>query len=425
MSTTNTTELAASSPSSSLLTAAPARTQRRWAVAFGLYAIATNATFTQAVWVVYLATHHYSPFAIGLFETAFHLAKFVAEVPTGIFADLRGRRASLIVSCVLGAGAEMLFLHPTAPLIALSFSVQGIAFAFRGGADSALLWTLAERSGAADRSAWYSRLFSRILLVTIFAQTLGTASGGFLSGVSAALPFLATGLCYAAGIVPLLALPEHRAVATTHESHRPQPLAHLGAGMRAIWGDPLLLALLLLSGLTASILTTVGYYTQLYFASLGFSLAAIGVIIALCVVPDSLGAAITPRLLRVLPRRWLLIIFTLAECAGVLLLSMGQPLLAIIGYVVLLHSGDSVLYPALSTYVNERSPEAQRATVLSLETGLFSAAMIVLFPLFGLGLTHIPFATAYRWTFVALAGGALAIAALVALRGRRRTRENA
>ena len=56
-------------------------TQRRWAVAFGLYTAATNLTFTQGVWVIYLALNGFSPFAIGLFETCFHVAKFLARRP--------------------------------------------------------------------------------------------------------------------------------------------------------------------------------------------------------------------------------------------------------------------------------------------------------------------------------------------------------
>jgi len=398
----------------------PTATQRRWALAFGLYTAATNITITQTVWVIYLATHGYTPFAIGLFEMGFHLAKFLAEVPTGIFADLRGRRASLVVSCALGACAQLLFLRPTALFIALNFALQGVAYAFRGGADSALLWTLAERTGSPDRTAWYSRLFSRMLLVTIFAQTVGTASGGFLAGVSAMLPFVCSAVFTAAGIPPLLLLPEHRLGA----HRRTRPLAHLATGLRAVRADSILLGLLLLSGLTASVFTTIGYYTQLYFRDLGFSLAAVGVLIALCVVPDSLGAAVTPRLLRWMPRRLVLVVFVTLECLGLLALSVGQRELAVLGYVGLLHVGDSVLYPALNTYLNERSPEAQRATVLSLDTGFFSAAMIVLFPLFGLGLTHIAYVTVFRGTCVALISGALTIAAGVWLLSRPRPARN-
>jgi MFS family permease len=388
--------------------------QRRWGLAFGLYTAATNVTLTQAVWVIYLAGRGYSPFAIGLFEMCFHLAKLLAEVPTGIFADLVGRRASLIVACIVGGCAHLLFLVPTPPLIALDFALQGVSFAFKGGADSALLWTLAERSGASDRAAWYGRAFSRLFLVTLVAQTLGTASGGFLAGVNAVLPFLAGGATVMLGIPPLLLLPEQRGVEQAR-ARRPHPIAHLRAGLRAVRADPALLGLLLLSGLTASVFTTVGYYTQLYFHGLGFSLAAVGVIVAVTIVPSAACAALAPRVMRRLRRRTLLGVFVALECAGLLALASEQRLFALVGYVVLLHVGDSILYPALSTYLNERCPEAQRATVLSLDTGLFSAVMIVLFPLFGLGLTHISYGSAYLWTFAALAGGSLAIAGGVAL----------
>ena len=77
-----------------------------------------------------------------------------------------------------------------------------------------------------------------------------------MSDVSVALPFVAQSLVIALGIGPLLLLPEKRLVHA--ESHR--PFAHFGAGMRAVWRDPWLLALLLLSALSASVFTTVGFY---------------------------------------------------------------------------------------------------------------------------------------------------------------------
>lgn len=391
-------------------------TQRRWAIAFGLYTAATNLIFTQGVWVIYLAIHGFSPFVIGLFETCFHVAKFLAEAPTGVFADLMGRRLSLIVSALLVVVAELLFLAPTPPMIAMSFALQGVAYAFRGGADSALLWTLVERSGGEQKAARYSRLFSRMFVLVLLMQTVGVASGGFLLDVGQTLPFVVSALFSALAIVPLLALPEQRA----HAAHRSHPLAHLREGLRAVGRDPALLGLLLVSGLTAGVMTTIGYYTQLFYHSIGFSLAAIGLLLAIPVVPDAIFAAAAPRIMRWLPRRWLLAVFVGAELLGLLALATRVPALALVGYLGLLHVGDSVLYPAISTYLNERSPEAQRATILSLETGLFSAIMIVMFPLFGFGLTRIDFGLAYLWTFVALLVGTAGIVALVWGLKRRR-----
>ena len=395
---------------------ADAVTQRRWNIAFACYTLAVNTGFTRAVWVVYLAAHGYSPFAIGLVEMIFHLAKFVAEVPTGVFADLVGRRASLIVSCALAGIGELLFVAPSFPVIALSFALLGVAYAFRGGADSAMLWALAERAGVPDKAAQYSRLYSRMFLILLLGETIGSASGGFIGGIWALLPFICQGVVSVLAIPPLLFLPEVRLA----HSERHSPLRHVGVGLRAAWSDPVLLGLLLLSGLTASVFTTLGYYTQLYFNGLGFSLGAIGIIFALAIVPDSLFTSLAPRIIKRLPQRWLLTIFVGGELLGLAAMSAQQPLLGVAGFLLLFHSADAVLTPAISRYLNERSPEAQRATVLSLDAGLFSAAMIVLFPLFGLGLTHASYHTIYLWTLAALAGGGVAIAALVWLLRRLR-----
>src|SRR5579859_3317186 len=92
---------------------------RRWLVVFYCFDATTSLLFTSAVWVIYLASRGYSPLAIGLFETVFHIAKFVAEVPTGIFADLMGRRKSLVICCIIGAIENLLFLVPSPPVMVL------------------------------------------------------------------------------------------------------------------------------------------------------------------------------------------------------------------------------------------------------------------------------------------------------------------
>lgn len=421
-------------PTAAPATPAMSRARRkRWYIAFGLYTAATNATFSQAIWVVYLATHGYSPFAIGLFEMGFHLAKFAAEAPTGVFADLVGRRASLIISSVLGAAASLLYLVPIAPLIALDFALQGIAFAFRGGADSALLWTLVAPDPAGGTESMpapdgatatrYSKLFSRMFLVTIFAQTLGIASGGLLSALNPVLPFLCAGLSLLLAIPPLLMLPPGKVIVPARR-RAPHPLAHFGQALRTAWNDPVLLGLLGISALEAAVITTTGYYTQLYFRGLGFSLAAIGLIFACTIVPDALCAAASPRIQHLLPARWVLGLFLGAMALGLLAMSTTLPVLGLVGFLVLLHTGDSVLYPSLNRYLNERAPDEQRATVLSLDATLFSAMMIVLFPAFGLGLTHVSFGTAYFGTFLALVAGCAGIGGMVIVLLRRKQYRN-
>ena len=388
---------------------------RRWLAAFYCFDSTTSLLFTSAVWVIYLASRGYSPLAIGLFETIFHIAKFVAEVPTGIFADLVGRRKSLIICCIVGAVENLLFLIPSPPIMVLSFSLAGISWAFRGGAHEAILWMIAGHAEPANQAARYSKLISRMFLLALVGEIIGTASGGFLGHILTILPFLCQSAAFAAGIIPLLLLPEQRGT----KGERVHPLAHLRTGLRAVRQAPVLLGLLLISSLVDSCWQTVYFYYQLYLHGLGFSLSIIGLLVAGSTVSGFLFTAAAPFIMRRLPQRWLVPLFVSMEIVGLFCMSLPQAVISLFGYLVLFQAAEAVLTPAISTYINERSPEAQRATIFSLQTGLFSAAMIVLFPLFGLGITQVAYSTVYLWTLEGLTTGSIAIGILVWILKRR------
>jgi hypothetical protein len=264
---------------------------------------------------------------------------------------------------------------------------------------------LAGEAGERATATHYSHLYSRMLLVMLAGEAIGTSAGGAMGSALAALPFLAQSALMLVAIIPLLALPEQRVA--TH--HRGQPLAHVGAGLRAVRRDPALLCLLLLSGLLAGVFSTVSMYSQLFFSALGLSQAAIGLLFAVAIVPNALYAGFSPRLIARLPAVWLLGTCIVAEAMGLLAMRTAWLPLALPGFVLLFYATDALVMPAISRYLNERAPEAQRSVVLSLDTGLFSAVMIVLFPLFGFGLTHGSFTGILTWTLLALVGGGGAI----------------
>ncbi|MEO7001741.1 MAG: MFS transporter [Ktedonobacterales bacterium] len=393
---------------------------RRWGIAFGVYAVASNLDFTNAIWLIYLASRGYNPFAIGLFEMVFHIAKFFAEVPTGVFADLVGRRASLILSCVFGVLSAALFLAPVPALVVLAMALAGISWAFKGGAQEAALWTLAERAGASQQARRYSQLFSRFLVLTLIAAALGEASGGYFGHFSIVIPYVFRAVTQLLAVVPLFFIPALRLAQPEH-GERPRPLAHALAGLHAAWRNPTLLALLLISALEGTVFTTVNFYTQLAFNGLGFTLTAIGVIFGGAAVMDFLATMAAPRLIAHIPRHRLLAALIGVVALGLFAMGANQPLVSLLGFLLLFHVADAIFVPTISTSLNERTPETQRATVLSLETGMFSLTMIAAFPLFGLGLTSIPYSVAYLGGGVALlAGVALIVGAAALLRRSRR-----
>jgi MFS family permease len=359
--------------------------------------------FTSAIWMIYLANHGYSPLALGLFEMLFHIGKFVTEVPTGIFADLLGRRRSLMLSCVLAAVSTLLLLTPGVAAIIVSFLLSGTAYAFLGGAGEAILWNIAGYADPQHQPGRYSHLVSRMYLVGMIGEIIGTTSGGYLGNLLILLPFLLRSFFALLGLLPLYFLPEQKIA----RSERPSALHHLGQSLQVVWRSPALTGLLLISGLTTGCWQTIYFFYQLYLHGLGFSLNAIGLIVAASTVSNFFFTALTPRVMRWLPERWLVPGCVGCEIAGLALMSLPQAWLGLAGYLLCFQASVAVLSPAISTYINQRTPEARRATVLSLQTGLFSAAMIVLFPLFGLGVTLIPYSVVYLWTLLALGVGTL------------------
>ena len=52
---------------------------------------------TDAVWVALLAARGFSLWEIGIAESVFHMVSLTFEVPSGMAADLLGRRKTLVV----------------------------------------------------------------------------------------------------------------------------------------------------------------------------------------------------------------------------------------------------------------------------------------------------------------------------------------
>jgi MFS family permease len=376
-------------------------------LAYDGYNLATNATLSSGVWMIYLAHHGYSLVAIGLLEMTLHVIKLCAEIPAGIYADLLGRRRSLFLYCGLSAAAMLCLALPLWPSVVLSFGLWGLAFAFRGGAEEALLWGLARRCVADERQqqGYYSRLISRMYLLALVAEAAGTSLGGVCGQLEEALPFVAQAALALLAMLPLLALPEERGASLR------QPLGHLQQGLRAVRDDRLLVGLLLLAGLVEGCGLTIYYYHQLYLVDLGLTLSQVGLVIAVSQLISFGCTALAPVLLARLGRARLLPLLLVMLASGLLVMSLSLAALSLAGFLVLFQGAYALWQPVMSTWLNERCPEAQRATVLSLQTGLFSVAMVALFPLFGLGLGEMSYRTLYRGLGLAATGG-LALAAL-------------
>ena len=157
-----------------------------------------------------------SPLQLVLTGTAFEMAYFFFEVPTGVVADTYGRRASVIVAQVIvGAGLIVTGLVEGVLVILLAQAVIGFGWTFKSGAIDA--W-LADEVGLERLGVAYQRGAQAARVAGLLA--IGAAVG--LGVIDLRLPIVLGG-------VVLLALGGFLAVAMPETGFRPARQQDVGA----------------------------------------------------------------------------------------------------------------------------------------------------------------------------------------------------
>ena len=166
--------------------------------------------------VYYVRSLGLNPLQLVLVGTAVEATVFVFEVPTGVVADIWGRRASVVTgtflmsSAYIGQGA-IPWLGPAGVTVFSCFGLVVVAEIVRG-----VRWMFI--SGA--REAWITdevgedqvgRLYLNASQAGLMASLAGIAAGSFLASRNLSLPYLTGGLVHLGLVVFLvLFMPERK-----------------------------------------------------------------------------------------------------------------------------------------------------------------------------------------------------------------------
>lgn len=357
------------------------------------------------LWVIYLGQQGLSLVAIGLCESIFHVASFLSEVPSGVLADRFSYRTMLILSRGMSLiSSAMMLINGGFAWFALSFIFSAWSYNLQSGTLEALLY---ESLLETDQKAHWPQVSSRLNIVIEIATTSGLLLAGTMVNWDLAVSYwLALGFAVL-GILATLFLHEPR-------QHKQQETRQtisqiIREAIMVLRQQPTLRRLMVFDATVSAIAAAYYFYFQNVMTARHFSTPLITLLLAGTTVVAVLTIRLSPRLLKLNTNR------LLAGVLGVLsllllLTAIGQT--AVISGLFLLIYGLSALMPPVFTVLyNARIPSAQRATLLSVASLLYSLAMIGLFPLLGWAIQQIGFA----WTFGAC-GGLLALASLIGWR---------
>ena len=316
-----------------------------------------------AIWVVYLTAFRELTLAqVGTLEAFFWGVSIVAEVPTGAFSDRYGRRVTFLVASVIeGIGILAFALGSSYPLLLLSYVLWSLGLAFGSGNASAFLY---DSFAAAGRAADFVRHQGRLSAIGRGAFLGGAIAGGLLAGAST------TQVVVFIAVVPYLF-----AIAVATRMTDP-PRTRADEHSAASYGGALARALLVLrqdAAIRWVILVTVSLdallvadwlLMQPYFESHAIPLALFGVLAAPVRLAGIGAALLAHRYVALIGFRRGLGAMIVAITAGVAAIGLIDHRASFAGYF-LLSGGLGLIDPAIMGYLNDRVPQAVRATVLS------------------------------------------------------------
>src|SRR6266536_4218420 len=169
----------------------PKRVIRGYLVISGLFTL--SASLIWGINTLFLLDAGLSIFEVFVANAAFTAAMALFEIPTGVVADTRGRRASFLLSEATLALGTLAYVGVAAInggllLFCLAGVILGLGYTFYSGAVEAWLVDALKATGYQHE---LDGVFAKASIVASVAMIFGTVGGGLRGQVNLSLPYLA------------------------------------------------------------------------------------------------------------------------------------------------------------------------------------------------------------------------------------------
>lgn len=372
---------------------------------------------TDAVWVALLAARGFSLWEIGLAESVYHIVSLFCEVPSGMAADLLGRRKTLLSGGVLTVTCNLLMAFaPNLFTICLAMGLNALAMTMFSGTFTALVYDSLKTEGREDEYIQVSANSSQISM-------LANAIGSLASLLKRFLGFAGFYLLSAAfeGVsTAALALMEEPIVTAAQANREKHPLRTLPEQFRQLVRDSLhVLHTCPMAGkliASSALISVPSYLTKMFLqqrlVELGWPTELLFLPLLLgglaCVAGTEVGRRVRCRSMRRLYSACALL------CGvGTLLVGAAPAWGGILG-MMLVQGVLEVYLLHESQKLNDAIPSDQRATLISVDGMAYSLLMIPASPLVG----AVGDAFGQAGAGLALLGGAIMLSG-VALLGKK------
>lgn len=346
---------------------------------FYLYNIFSSMFFFVPIMVLFWQDNGLSLTEVMLLQSIFAICTVILEIPSGYFADLFGRKKSLLVASITGLLAIFIY---SIGISFLHFIIAEVFFAinvsFTSGTTTAFIYDTLQDLGEEKN---YKKVWGNILFYGLIALAFSNILGGFLGSINfryslyASLPFFVM-------MIPL--------VLSMEEPKRDKIVVEKGylkllilSIKEIIIKNKKLRWIIVYSGVIYAFNQSALWLYQPYFKLSGLKIVYFGLVFALFQLVAAFSSKYAYILEKKLGTKFSLVLLTFLVSGSFLLMSNFIFLFSF-SFCFIQQFVRGFKKIIISDYINQLAPANMRATTLSAESFVGRLVYAVIVPLFGL-----------------------------------------
>ncbi len=319
-----------------------------------------------------LDMHH-----IMILQAVYSVSIVALEIPSGYFADVIGRKRTLILGTVLGALGYTIYSFSYGFLGFLAAElVLGFGQSFISGADSAMLY---DSLLDAKKQNEYIKYEGRMVSIGNIAEASAGIAGGFIALISLRANFLAqAGVNYLA--IPVALLLVEPAKHQRLKTFTFKTILHVVRDSLFINRE--LRTNIFLSSIIGTATLTLAWFAQPYFKHIGLPLTLYGLLWTLLNLTVGVAAMAAYRVESRVGPKTMVLAFAVGIPAGYLLLGTMDSMWGLV-ILFLFYILRGLATPVLKDYIHRLTSSEVRATVLSVRNFIIRLCFVLVGPAMG------------------------------------------
>ncbi|WP_160687466.1 MFS transporter [Clostridium sp. C2-6-12] len=346
-----------------------------------VYNFLLQLNITSAIWVLYLSFKGMSLIEIGILEAIYHITGVLFELPTGVIADLYGKKFSVVTGRIVSVISCILMITSNSFWgFSLAFVLSAASMNLNSGAGEALVYDSLKSLGEEEK---YKKIWGNLAFTMSLAQGMAVLLGGILADIKFLYAYIFGTVIQIAALMAAYKFNEPPINKSYEEKQQGNSIrAQLITSVTVLRMKKVVLYLILFSSLIGSLQTTVFFYSQQYFSDMSYSKTAIAIICAISSFIEAISSKYAYKLENLLKLKGTLISISLINIFSLMGLAFIKDLSVVFFLLTSITGG--LAFTIFSDYINSRIPSEYRATILSFDSLCFSAFMISVFPIFGI-----------------------------------------